>query len=148
MFQLARQEDIYIAIRQMCVAPLQRGSDPAVHLFLQLVDDQRTSAVAVAAVNDVQNLPVDRLLDCLQARQRNVRLTAGFVLGRSNNAEVARRLMQYVQFNQSRRAALVGLLASDSELAKQFVDHARSNVYLAAPLHAAQSVVRSFPTES
>lgn len=148
LFRLAHEENDKALGRELAAALLRHSSRQSLYLFLQLVDNRRTSATALAAAAGVENLPMDLLLQSLSARSRKVRLTAAMVLAQSKDPQVSAQLLQLLRGTQTRRAAMVALVASDNDLARRFVDQASRDVYLAASVHAAQAVVNSFRLES
>ncbi len=147
LFRLAREERDDSLGQELAATLLQHPEPRAVYLFLQLVDDRATSAMALGTVATVEELPTDLLLQCLAAPSRKVRLTAAMVLGQSRDANLSAQLVQLLGGTRTRRAAMVALVASRDDWARQFVDQASRDVYLAASVHAAQSVVNSFRLE-
>jgi hypothetical protein len=121
----------------LIAALLARRSDDSTALYLALVDDRRTRPEALAAVGRLADPPSEPLLRFLESPRGAQRLAAAQALSRVPDPAVAERLCQALG-GIGRQEALVALLLSTSDQAARCLDHARTDIYLVAAVHAAE----------
>jgi hypothetical protein len=117
---------------------LSRGDGPAVQLFLEHVKSPATSADALNCLAYVSNPPIGLLFQNLAAPDSAHRAAAARVLGRLNQPEITQQLIAMIARGVYRQEALIGLLSSCDDNARQFLANAAQNPLLAATLWNAQ----------
>jgi hypothetical protein len=110
----------------------------AVGLYLQLVVDPRHRAVALDALADIKEPPVQELIDELGNPRVSVRFAAARALGRIDGPVTTEQLVALVKRNTQRREALAALLYSDGVDASAFLADARRMPGLSSTLRAVE----------
>lgn len=148
LLQAAWRETSFKSRRILAAELLSRGDMASVRAYLTLVNHPQVSAAALNAVADVSEVPVRELMSCLDARQREVRISAALALGRINRDDVVLELINRASYPSTRKVALVALVSSDHPNAKQYVFQAASDVRQVASVQAARHLVHLFATNS
>ncbi len=143
--RLAIEEQDPVARKELLSALLMRDDPPSVKVFLELVENPRTSADALDCVSVASNPPVKMLFQCLRSSSASRRMAAARVLGRLDQPEVSRELIAMVCRGVYRQEAMVALMSSSEETAKQFLANAERDPMLSATLWNAK---RLFQTSS
>ncbi len=128
----AEQQDA--ALRQELSSLLAKNDLQSVRTFLERVQDQRTSAVALDCLASAANPPVELLFRCLRGPTAGQRTAAALALGRLNRPAVSRRLIAMIERGTYRQEAMIALLSSSEPAARQFLANAERNRMLAASL--------------
>jgi len=140
---LARQLD-HSADRRVRAALIGRllvaEAPSGLNAFLALVHDPVTRAEALAAADQVNDLPLSRLVDQLDDPQRTTRMSAALVLGHVNGAEVTQALIERVSRQPDGGVeAWIALLACRGAAAEGFVSFASTRPKLLAHVNHAQA---------
>ncbi len=136
-------------LRQILLGKLlERRTLEAVGLYLSFVDSQDSRALALAAIANMADPPVDYLLSFIESPQRSLRLAAARTLAQLPGPEVARRLSELALDGVGRQEALIALLLSHNSQANNFLNHARRDLYLVASVHAAEQQLLSLGNPS
>ncbi|HEX4795277.1 MAG TPA: hypothetical protein VH370_15890 [Humisphaera sp.] len=125
--------------RQLIAAALQRDPAAAMGDYLRLVEDPRTRAVALDALDQMNHPPVQQLIAALNTSRVTDRLSAARALGHIDGPYTTAQLVSRIQNNVNRREALAALLLSRGNQARIAVAEARQNSALAPILAAVQS---------
>jgi hypothetical protein len=132
------------AVRQQMLSVLFARHDRAsLNVFLERVEDPRTSADALACVSDTADLPVQTLFQSLYSPKSERRIAAARVLGRLDRPEVSRELITMVTRGICRQEAMIALLSSSETTARQFLADAERNPLLSATLWNAKQIFQS-----
>ena len=114
---MARSEPDAANQRRMLRRLSEIGSPDAMPLYLQFVADRETRAVALDAIEDAADPPVDALMATLRDSHISMRWAAARALGRVAEPSVIDALAEMVAQDVGRREAVITLLSSDSPLA-------------------------------
>jgi hypothetical protein len=148
LYRIAMQSNEPDVQQAIAAVLLSRGDLVSLRHYLQLVDHPTASQAALVAVDEVATPPVLSLFACLEAPQREIRLTAALVLAQINDARIVMELIKRTQRHATRQPALVALVASDHPLAQEYVQRANRDVHQMAFVHAARNVVNRFSEKS
>jgi hypothetical protein len=124
--------------RQLIVELIQSNDRSAVGLYLQLVVDRRRRDVALDALADVKEPPVQALIEELSNPRVAIRFAAARALGRIDGPVTTAHLAELVRRNTKRREALAALLYSDGPDASAYLADARRVPALASTLRAVE----------
>jgi len=125
--------------QRQIIAQLIQSDDPAaVGLYLQLVVDRKRRNLALDALADVKEPPVQGLIDQLSNPRVAIRFAAARALGRIDGPVTTEQLVALVKRNTQRREALAALLYSDGPDASAFLANARGVPALASTLRAVE----------
>jgi hypothetical protein len=124
---LAREWDASGERRKLITALLNRRSQQSLSLYLDLVTQKQTCGDALAAIEHVDQPPVDELLMALQGPRADLHLAAAWALGRIDGPDVTRRLIQMIDDDQNRREAFLALAASRSSEAREYLRQAAAS---------------------
>ena len=126
------------------IAELLRSEDPfAIGLYLQLVVDVRRRAVALDALADVKQAPVQALIEQLSNSRVAIRFAAARALGKIDGPMTTEQLVALVKQNTQRREALAALLCSDGTDASAFLASARHMPGLSTTVRAVEIQLQS-----
>lgn len=110
------------------VSLLQAGDHHSLNMLLSIAEDPGNRALALRAVDRLDEPPTDRLLARMNDPRIETRMTAAAILGHINGPKTTEKLAEMVLKNQNRREALFALAASDGPEARAFLERAgRSN---------------------
>jgi hypothetical protein len=126
LVSLARQEKDLKKQRELIAELLRSESNAAVALYLELVADSRTRRVALDALDDVKEPPVEGLIGELWNWRVAVRFAAARALGRIDGPETTRELVRLIERNTQKREALAALMYSGGPDAAEFMAGARN----------------------
>jgi HEAT repeat protein len=130
--------------QRQIVAELIQSSDPsALGLYLQLVVDRSRRDVALDALADVKDPPVQALIEELSNSRVAIRFAAARVLGRIDGPVTTEQLVYLIQRNTQRREALAALLYSGGPDASAFLSNARNVPALAGTVRAVEIQLKS-----
>jgi hypothetical protein len=127
--------------RTLLAGLLARGDLAALGNYLSYVQSDTFGETALAAVEMVQQPPMDVLFGFLQSPSELNRLAAARVIGRIDGPATTQRLIAMIEQGTSRQEACVALLNSRGEEAVNFVKNARANPMLASLLQTASVFV-------
>jgi hypothetical protein len=140
---LARQLDQTAdrRVRAALIGRLLVAEAPSgLNAFLALVHDPVTRAEALAAADQVADLPLSRLVERLDDQQRTTRISAALVLGHVNGPKVAQALIERVSRQPDGGVeAWIALLACRGAAAEGFVSFASTRPKLLAHVNHAQA---------
>jgi hypothetical protein len=123
------------AQRQMILSELLTRDDvQSVQIFLERVEDPRTSAAALDCLAEAANPPIEMLFQCLRSPSLGQRTAAATALGRLNKPEISRQLIAMVQQGKYRREAMIALLSSSDATARQYLANLERDPMLSATL--------------
>jgi hypothetical protein len=128
---------------QLLAALLERGDRQGVLLFLNFVQDQRTTQIALDSLDGVAEPPVDPLFELLNSRNYPQRMAAARVLGRLDGPVISKRLAQMVVHDVNRREAILALLSCPDEDAIRFLQSAQQYPALAADIRRARNQLQT-----
>ncbi len=121
------------------IGEMLRGqSDLAVPLYLEMVVDAKRRAVALSALDDLKEPPVEALINELRNSRVSMRFAAARALGRIDGPATTNELVRLVAQNTQRREALAALMYSRGADAAEFVDEARRVPGLAITVRAVE----------
>lgn len=144
--QLASLETDAKLQQELMAELLGRQDRRSVAAYLTLVSTRSTSQPALAALDCVQSAPAELLFEFFDAPQQRQRVAAAVVLGRLDDPEIPRRLIQMVAHDVRRPEALVALVASSDQEALRFVALAERDPMWMGSVHAARHQVHTmFP---
>jgi hypothetical protein len=141
VWRMAREERDPARLRQLLLLLLAEGDLQSVHIFLERVEDPRTSADAFNCLASAPNPPVEALFQYLRSPLISRRRTAALVLGRLNQPMVSRELIGMVVHGIYLQEAMFALVSSSETTAQQFLADAARNPKLLATL---QNTKRQF----
>jgi hypothetical protein len=136
--EAARQEEEPRRQREALAELLRCDDAAAVSLYLQFVVDPMSRDVALEALADVKEPPVQAFIDDLGNSRVAIRFAAARVLGRIDGPVTTEQLVWLIQRNKQRREALAALLYSGGPDAAAFLDDARRRPSLAGTLRAVE----------
>ena len=125
--------------RRLVAAMLRRDPAGAVPAYLAMLADEAAAPAALAALDDVEQPPVEALFARLNDPRHANRLAAARALGRIDGPAVTTRLMAMVRRNVNRHEALVALASSDGPAAKSFFESALASKELGASARTARA---------
>jgi hypothetical protein len=141
-----RDEPDPVLRREILSALLDRDDAASVRVFLDRVEDPRTSAEALDCLALVPDPPVEMLFQFLRGPLAGQRMTAAVVLGRLDQPAVSRELIAMIHRGMYRHEAVIGLMASSEPTAQQFVAAAlRDPVFVATLWNAKRQFQSLFP---
>jgi hypothetical protein len=129
--------------RELIAEMLRGQGDLAVALYLEMVVDAKWRAVALSALDDVKDPPVQAFIDELGNSRVAVRFAAARVLGRIDGPETTLALVRMVERNTKRREALAALMYSGGTDAAEFMDEARHVPGLAITVRAVEMQMKN-----
>jgi hypothetical protein len=141
--RLAGREQDPAVRREMLSVLFARNDRASVNVFLDRVEDPKTSADSLACVAGVPNPPLQTLFQCLRSPQAARRIAAARVLGRLDQPAVSRELIAMVARGTFRQEAMIALLSSSEPTARQFLADAARNPMLSATLWNAKRVFQT-----
>lgn len=115
---------------------LKQHNSIAVAHFLELVNAPATSQVALSAVTQVSDPPIDILFAAMNGPRVRIRESAARALGTISNTAVSQRLVEMIANPATRREALIGLMSSSDEVAQNFLLNAQKDMSLVATVRA------------
>jgi len=127
-------------VRQAIAARLlTRGDRRSLLAFLSLVYDESLRHDALAAADDLRELPIKPLVALLDHANEPVRLATALALGRMNRCEMTTALITRVSKRPSRsKEAWFALLACRCDAADEFLAHATRSPRLLGQLNNAR----------
>ena len=129
--------------RELIAEMLRGQSNVAVALYLEMVVDAKRRSVALAALDDVKEPPVEALIGELWNSRVAVRFAAARALGRIDGPGTTFELVKLVEQNTKRREALAALMYSRGSDAADFMAGARQTAGLAMTVRAVEIQMKS-----
>ena len=132
--------------QELLAALVARRDRRSMAVYLTLVYTRTTGEAALAALDRVADPPVGLLFEFFDAPQQKQRRAAAVALGRLEDPEIPRRLIQMAVRDVKRPEVLVALVASADREAMRFVALAERDPTWTGPVHAARRQVHTmFP---
>ena len=144
--ELASLETDAALQQELLAALVARRDRRSMAVYLTLVYTRTTGEAALAALDRVADPPVGLLFEFFDAPQQKQRRAAAVALGRLEDPEIPRRLIQMAVRDVKRPEVLVALVASADREAMRFVALAERDPTWTGPVHAARRQVHTlFP---
>ncbi len=125
---------------------LTSDSEESLSAYLALVHGEATRSAALAAATDAPEVPIPRLLACLDAAEQPVRSAAATVLGHVNGPEITQLLIARVREKPADSTeAWLALMACRGEAAAQFLTYASHRPQLLGHLNNARVRAQMIP---
>lgn len=125
--------------REMVAAMLRRNAAAAMPEFLGLVENVRTRQIALQALDELDQPPMQELMAALSAANVADRFAAARALGHIDGPHTTAQMVSRIEKNISRRECLAALLLSRGKEAKTAVAEARQSPLLDPLVRALQS---------
>jgi hypothetical protein len=132
------------ALRRELLSLLAQNDLQSVRAFLQRVEDQHTSTIALDCLAATPNPPVELLFRCVHSPAAAQRTAAALALGRLNQPAISRELITMIARGVHRQEALIALFSSSEAAARAYVADAERSQMLAATFWNAKRQLQNF----
>ena len=129
--------------RSLLTVLLNRNDAAATELFLQFVADTRSRNVALEAIQQANDPPVEILLSYLDTSRSDLRMAAAVAVGSMCQDEITQSLINLALAERGRPEPLIALLTCDGDAAQGFLRSAGRRVEFAAAITGAKSRLRA-----